>query len=378
MLFWIFAALMTVAVAIVLLAPVMRRDARGIADRDFDAEVYRDQLSEIDRDIESGLISAEEAEYARAEVGRRLIKASRGADGARTTGRSAARVTGWVVVIALPLIAVGGYLSLGSPGMPALPLSARMQASPENADLAMLIKRAEDYLASNPDDGRGWDVLAPIYLESGRIADAEIAYANAIRLLGSSAQRQAGLGQALFAKSGGIVTAEAQTAFGAVQELAPGEPFSAYFLALGLAQEGRRQEAAAAFRAMLDNAPADAAWLPAVRRQLAELGDDAPPEQMLPGPSREDVLAAEEMTGEERGQMIEGMVASLDARLRDEPGDLQGWKRLIRSYMVLGREGDAEGALERALAAFEGEADAVQELQEAAVEAGMKPEERVQ
>ncbi|WP_258571224.1 c-type cytochrome biogenesis protein CcmI [Flavimaribacter sediminis] len=378
MLFWIFAALMTVAVAIVLLAPVMRRETRGVADRDFDAEVYRDQLSEIERDIESGLISAEEAEYARAEVGRRLIKASRGADATRKAGGGAARITGWVVVIALPLIAIGGYLSLGSPGTPALPLSARMQATPENADLAMLIKRAEDYLASNPDDGRGWDVLAPIYLESGRIADAEIAYANAIRLLGSSAQRQVGLGQALFAKSGGIVTAEAQAAFGEVQKFAPGEPFSAYFLALGLAQEGRRQEAAAAFRAMVDNAPADASWLPAVRRQLAELGDGAAPEQTLPGPTREDVAAAEEMTDEERGQMIEGMVASLDARLRDEPDDLQGWKRLIRSYMVLGRPGDAEGALERALAAFDGETDAMRELQEAAIEAGVQPEERVQ
>jgi cytochrome c-type biogenesis protein CcmH len=46
------------------------------------------------------------------------------------------------------------------------------------------------------------------------------------------------------------------------------------------------------------------------------------------------------------------MVAGLDKRLRDNPNDPEGWKRLIRSYMVLKKENKARDALIRALEAL--------------------------
>ena len=39
-----------------------------------DLEVYRDQLAELDRDAARGLIGAAEAEEARAEIARRILK----------------------------------------------------------------------------------------------------------------------------------------------------------------------------------------------------------------------------------------------------------------------------------------------------------------
>lgn len=66
------------------------------------------------------------------------------------------------------------------------------------------------------------------------------------------------------------------------------------------------------------------------------------------GPSEDDIAAAQDMSADDRREMIEGMVGGLAARLEDNPDDLQGWIMLGRSYSVLGRLDDAEAALAKA------------------------------
>ncbi len=75
----------------------------------------------------------------------------------------------------------------------------------------------------------------------------------------------------------------------------------------------------------------------------------APPPERPPGPTAEDVRAAQEMSPDDRMAMIRGMVEGLAAKLDDNPGDLQGWLRLANAYRVLGEPAKAVGALEAAL-----------------------------
>lgn len=370
MMFWILAALMTAAVAIVLLVPLARRPKDEATEQDFDVEVYRDQLREIDRDVESNLISSDEAEFARAEVSRRLIKVSKQAERASAPARRASWVGRAAVIILLPTIAIAGYLSFGNPGMPSQPFAGRQdttrvaQSDPEAPgaqNIEALVTQAENHLASNPDDGKGWDVVAPIYMRLGRLSQAETAYSNAIRLLGSTAIRQAGLGQALFAQAGGIVTAEARMAFEAVLKFEPQNPFASYFMALALAQEGKKDEALAAFTAIAENSPSDAPWMPPVRQQILA----------LTGPDSAQVEAAMDMSAEDRQEMIAGMVAGLDARLQEDPNDIEGWLRLIRSYIVLGKADEALRALGQALGSFQEGSSQQLALKGLAVELGL-------
>ncbi|MCP4315200.1 MAG: c-type cytochrome biogenesis protein CcmI [Hyphomicrobiales bacterium] len=368
---------MTVAATTSLLVPLARRTKLQAAEKEFDAEVYHDQLREIDRDIESGLLTGEEAEYARAEVGRRLIKASKAASRKTVASSPLAGAARYVVIVFLPLMAVAGYLAIGSPGMPSQPLAARIQPpSNENSDIANLVAQAETHLASNPEDGRGWDVLAPVYFSLGRVQDSEIAYRNAIRLLGSTAPRQAGLGQSLFAQTGGIVTADVQAAFQAADDLEPGNPLSSFFLALGMAQEGKLVEARTAFSDLAGRSTPDAPWMPQVRLHLEELdkriGQGG--EEAVPGPDKEQVAAAAQMSDDERREMIGGIVAGLDERLRENPDDLEGWLRLIRSYMVLGEAEQAGDALNRALENFDAGSAGRQALTQAATQFGLAAE----
>ncbi len=383
MMFWVLAAVMTVAVTISLLIPLARhrQTTTQVDDTDaYDVEVYHDQLREIERDVAGGSLSADQAEYARAEVARRLLKASRGENRSVYSSGGLGRIGQWVVILILPLVAVVGYLTIGNPGMPSQPLAARVvPAAPTNGggDIRVLVAQAEKHLATNPQDGRGWDVLAPIYLGLNRMQESETAYRNALRLLGPSVARHTGLGQALFAQSGGIVTAEVQETFVAAQSLEPDNPLSAYFLALGLAQEGRTDDARSGFAELASNSPADAPWMPLVREHLVRLGggEDMADQSAMAGPDAAAVEAAAEMSGEERMEMISGMVAGLDAKLRADPDNLPGWLRLVRSYMILGKPQEASDALARALEKFDGANEARQALMDAATQFGLEPKE---
>ena len=76
------------------------------------------------------------------------------------------------------------------------------------------------------------------------------------------------------------------------------------------------------------------------------------PKPVAPGPDQSAIDAAAEMPASDRIAMIEGMVASLDEKLRQNPDDAEGWTRLVRSYVVLGRTDAARDAVKRGVAAL--------------------------
>ncbi|WP_440409812.1 c-type cytochrome biogenesis protein CcmI [Neorhizobium petrolearium] len=356
MVLWIILALLTAAVAAVLIMPFARGGKVVAADRTGEVEVYRDQLKELERDRAQGLIEPQEAEYARAEIGRRLLAAA-GAnadrqEGAAKTGKYAL-VTSMVTLV-LPVVGLCLYLTLGSPGLPDQPLEARL-ANPGN-NVALLVAKAERHLAQNPNDGAGWDLLAPIYFRSMRLGDAEMAYRNAIRLLGPSATRLAGLGETLVASNDGIVTEDARSAFEEAVRLEPDNSRSRFYVGLGLEQAGRAAEARSVFEAIAKDSPAGAPWLELVNQHIAKNGGTVAPDQstaQAPGnPTQEDMAAAGTMSQGDRQAMIRGMVDSLAARLKEDPNNLEGWLRLVRSYSVLGDKEKAQEALKSGLKQF--------------------------
>jgi cytochrome c-type biogenesis protein CcmH len=353
MLFWILVAILTAAVAAVLLLPLLRRPVASAGDASHDVEVYRDQLEELKRDEATGLIGANEAELARAEVARRLITASKAEakDRASPADRRN-RLAQAFVIVALPAIGLCLYIAGGRPDLPAQPLAERL-ANPGN-DINILIARAENHLARNPQDGAGWDLLAPIYYRNGRMEDAANAFSEAIRLLGPNPERLDGYAETLIAQSNGIVTSEARTRLEQSLKLKADNPRAKYYLALALEQEGKKPEARAAFEAMVKEGPADAPWLPLVNQHIAALagGQGGETDGELGNPTADDVAAAQDLSTGDRQQMIAGMVESLAAKLQEDPNNFEGWMRIIRSYVVLDQRPKAEAALQTALKTF--------------------------
>lgn len=363
MLFWILVAILTAAVAAVLLLPLLRRPVAAAGDASHDVEVYRDQLEELKRDEATGLIGASEAELARAEVARRLIAAKKDeTKGKADPAERRNRLAQAFVILLMPAVGLCLYLATGRPDLPAQPLAERL-ANPGN-DISILIARAENHLARNPDDGAGWDLLAPIYYRSGRMEDSANAFSRAIRLLGPSTERLDGHAETLIALSSGIVTAEARTQLEQSLKLNADNPRAKYYLALALEQDGKRAEARAAFEVIAKEAPAGAPWLPLVNRHIATLAEGQGSETagQLGNPTADDVAAAQDMSTGDRQQVIAGMVESLSAKLQDDPNNFEGWMRIIRSYVVLDQRPKAEAALQTALKTFPADSENGKEL----------------
>ncbi|MGE0564697.1 MAG: c-type cytochrome biogenesis protein CcmI [Pseudolabrys sp.] len=382
---WLIFAVMTAAAIFAVLWPLSRRRDRADGS---DLEVYRDQLAEIERDLAAGLIGAVEAEAARVEVSRRLIAAADVAEAVRKSGEQSAagsplswrRAVAAVALVLLPLLATGAYLSLGSPQMPGEPLAARQRAPQGDAPLASLVAQAEAHIARNPGDGRGWEVLAPVYLRLGRVDDAVKARRNALALNGETADRQADLGEALVVAADGVVTAEARQSFERAVVL-DGKQFKARFY-VGMAQEqdGRKDDAVKTWSALITDSPPGAPWVPAVQQALARIGAPvpeaapalAPAPVPAPGPSTADVAAAAQMSEADRSEMIKGMVSRLATRLAENGSDVDGWLRLMRAYMVLGDPDKARAATADARKALAGEMDKLRQIDELAAQLGIK------
>ena len=125
--------------------------------------------------------------------------------------------------------------------------------------------------------------------------------------------------------------------------------------------------------ALLADTPSGAPWEVDLKRTIEQVGDihsievagrieaaaarqpEAPPAAAgIPGPTQEQLAAASSLRPAEQQAMAESMVARLASRLEREPGDVEGWIMLMRSYQTLGQSAQAEAALTSALGANPG------------------------
>ena len=374
MILWLFIAAMTAAASLSILVPLARARKNAGTSAAADQAVYRQQLEEIDRDLERGLIDEAAAEAARTEIARRLLAAHERRDGeeAHVGSMFGVRFTQLLAIVAIPAGALGLYLTLGSPDMPDRPLEERLAAPAENQTIDELVAKAERHLAENPEDGKGWEVLAPIYMRLGNVEAAANAYSNAIRLLGPTPTFLTDMGEALTVANEGIVPANARKAFEEAVKLEPTAVKPRFFIALALGQEGKKDAAIAAWESLLSDADPQAFWVPAAREELRKVSGAAPTTAEAPkGPTREQVEAAGGMNAEDRQAMIQNMVQGLAERLASEGGSAQDWQRLIRAYMVLGENAKAADALGKAKEAFADNAESLSNINAMAAELGL-------
>jgi cytochrome c-type biogenesis protein CcmH len=387
LLLWIILGCLTALVVFVLLQPLLGAGTRADAREAFNAAVYRDQLGEIDADRARGLIGESEAEAARLEIARRLLQADskERAAGREQVSAGRARAATIVVATVVPLLTLGLYLLYGSPRLPDQPLAARLEDPSNNQNLEALVARVEARLREHPEEGEGWDVVAPVYMGWQRYQDAADAYGEAIRLLGPTAKRLSGQGQALVLANNGVVSEEARGILTRAIELDPSLTEPRILIAIAKEQDGDFTAAIADWRALLDKSEGDAPWRQMVEQRIASdeahLAGKPVPDQPAPaeaappvaaGPSAGDVAAAQNMSPADRQAMIETMVQRLADRLDQDGSDLGGWLKLVKAYSVLDRKDDAEKALARAKSQFTGNAQALQQLDQLAVELGLK------
>ncbi len=366
MVVFVVLGLMTVAALALLVTPLLRRHGEATPREAYDLRIYRDQLRELERDAERGLIGAAQQASARAEIERRMLGAAAAPEKPSRTDPSA--VAAIAVALAIPLVAGSLYLWLGKPGLESQPFAARETLAPGpveqagSGDIAALVERLAERLETQPDDLEGWLMLGRSYGVLERYDDAVVALRHAVVAADGEPDVTAMLGEYQVFAAGGVVSPDAIETFESALARNRSQPAARFYLGLAKAQAGDAGAAIEGWIALAGEAPADAPWLPSLRQRIAEaaasLGVEIPdvaaaaqaPAARAPGPTREDVETAGAMSAEDRAEMIRGMVAGLAERLEAQPDDLAGWVRLARSYRVLGEAADARDAFARAAA----------------------------
>jgi cytochrome c-type biogenesis protein CcmH len=267
---------------------------------------------------------------------------------------------------ALPVLALGVYLTLGNPSLPGRPYAERLQTPLEQASAADLVARVEAHLRQNPDDGRGWDVLAPVYMRTGEFQQASDAYQRAIRILGESPQRLTGFARAAIMLENGIVGEPARQAYLKLRALDPKALEPQVWLAVAKEQDGDLAGAGADYKMLLAAAAPDDPWRSMLEQRINNLNAklvQTPAVGGPPAPAKEGAPDFHTLTPEQRQAFIGQMVSGLASRLKDDGDDLAGWMQLVRAYVVLGRSDDASAALKEARRNFAGDEKALAQLQ---------------
>lgn len=270
---WFLIALMACLVALALIAPVLRGVTGPVSDG---RGAFAGQLAELRRDHELGFIDEEAARQAELDIRRRISQAGTDPEGeiemAGAGAGTASKTLRHGLVAgagACAMLAVALYMALGSPHLVGM-TPARMPDVPDELReiLAELDNLRAD-LAVRPDNPQGWAVLGQANVQLGRYGDAATAFENAISWEPGSAFLFASLGQARLFEAGGIMTPAAREAFARALDIDPADVRARFFMAEAQYQGGERAQALDAWRAILSDADADAAYRGMVEDRLA-------------------------------------------------------------------------------------------------------------
>ncbi|MBF5079860.1 c-type cytochrome biogenesis protein CcmI [Paracoccus sp. NBH48] len=406
--FWILAAALTAITALAILSPLRRGRGGAAPAAAYDLRVYRDQLAEVERDLDRGVIGPDDAQRLRAEIGRKVLDADRRAALSAPATRGGRALWPAVALVAMLAGAVALYLREGVPGAPDMPLAERFaaadaayrdrptQAEAEAAaparpapDLSQadpeylaMIDQLRDAVGRNPDDQQGLALLASNEMRLGNLAAARAAQQRLVDLRGDQADavQLMQLATLMVDAAGGVVTPEAEAVLRRALTLDPTQPQARYLQGVLLIQNGRPDRAFPLWRGLLDEGPEGAPWIAPIRAAIQDLawlaGDDeyrapAPPAADLPGPDADALAAAEDLSPEDRARMIQDMVDRLQQRLATEGGSPEEWARLIAALAMLDQRDQATAILTEARQRFGSAPDALAPIERAATDAGL-------
>jgi cytochrome c-type biogenesis protein CcmH len=403
MYFWVIATVIAAAVTGVLLRALSRQaEEAQEATADHDLRVYRDQLETVERDVERGIVPAEDAERLRTEISRRILAADAKASSRGTAVHHGPRKAVMAfIVLALVLGSLALYRELGAPGYGDMALQDRIafaetlkENRPSQAEAAArisepavpegvsdqvleLIEKLRAAVAERPDDLQGQKLLAQNEARIGRFAAAAAAQGRVLALAEEPTARDfADYAELLILAAGGYISPEAETALRAALAQDETDGRSRYYVGLLMAQTGRPDVTFRIWDALLRRGPEDAPWIRPIRGQIMEMAaragvDYEQPAPAAPGPTAADLEAAEDMTPEDRMQFIAGMVEGLSNRLATEGGPPEDWARLVTSLAVLDQNDRAAAIYDNALEVFAGNAAALDRIRRAGEQAGI-------
>jgi len=365
LIFWVASVVILLGVLIAIIVPITR--ARANSSHEYNATIYYDQLNEIKRDLDRGLLSPLDGEALKAEIEKRLETNEKNIT-AEATNKQKKPSTRIPIVMAIlmagviPFMSYGLYFYLGSPEKKDLPFAKRKPVSSvdtTNVKMDVLVKKLRKRLDQDPDQLKGWILLGKSLVNLNRFDDASKAFKRALEIAPNRAEIASFAAETSFMAQGGEFNQEVRYFFKLAQKINPREHKALYYLGLDAFMEKKYSTAIQYWVDLISISPVGAPWLDSVRDRLIvaskasklkissfasrvksqRLNDNQ--QSPEPSPTQEDIKNANDMSEKERKIFIRSMVDRLAERLKSEPNDLNGWRRLARAYRVLGEKQNA-------------------------------------
>ena len=408
MLFWTITGLIVLAVFTLFARAIATGRDASEDPAAYDLRVYRDQLSEVDRDVARGVLNETDAERVRTEISRRILtvdaalkQSTTGSDQTRPASRIL--LAGVAAIVAIGTFGI--YTQLGAPGYGDLRLKDRIAmaaelraarpdqatveasvdqgAAPteENAEYIALVEQLRTAISQRPDDLRGHRLLVRAEARLGNLAAAHKAQERVIELSGGPDAPISDLtdyADMMILAAGGFVSPEAERVLTLVLERENGNPIALYYWGLLERQTGRPDTAFRIWDQLLRRGPPDAPWIEPILAQIEEVAAVAGVRYQVPqigtgrGPTDDDIAAAQDMSPAQRMEMIQGMVSGLSERLATEGGPPQDWAQLISALGVLGQMDQAAAIFTNARDVFSDDPGAMDMINEAADRVGLQ------
>ncbi len=351
-----------VGVLIAIIVPIIR--VRANSSHEYNTPIYYDQLNEIKRDLDIGVLSPLDGEALKAEIEKRLENNNKNiiTEATNKLKEAGARfpiVVAIVMVGVIPFMSYGLYLHLGSPEKQDLPFAKRKIISSvdtANVEMNNLVKKLRERLDQNPNQLKGWTLLGKSLVNLNRFSDASKAFKRALRLAPNRAEIAVSVAETGLMAKDGKFSQEVRYFLKMAQKLNQREHKALYYLGLDAFLRQKYSVAIQYWVDLISISPIGAPWLDNVRGRLVIAAKaenlmissftsrltsiPQRPNNTLQSPelapTQEDINSANEMSGKDRKNFIRSMVEKLANRLESEPNDLSGWRRLARAYKVLG------------------------------------------
>lgn len=189
--FWVVAGIFIVGALLFVLPTLLRRGSNqaGVVRGDANVSIYRDQLTDLDADLRSDLLSKEQYEQSKRELQQRMLQDVPAGESMTSmvmtgSGRNVATIT--ILVLAVPLLAVSLYLLLGNTKgltpQPAFEQTPMAEATAGHQNFSSVLDSLIARLRDQPDDLEGWIMLGRTYAIMQRFNEAKTAYERVLAL----------------------------------------------------------------------------------------------------------------------------------------------------------------------------------------------------
>lgn len=353
--FWIIAALLSAAVA----ALILRGAAKGAASATAGGEspavaMHRRELAEVETLSERGLLAEDERVILRTEAARRLLAAAEQDASPVAPPTTGDRRTVLAIAALTPIFAAIAYFLVGAPGYPDQPYQARLAqwraGDPASLSPPEMAAVLESMVAERPGDPEPLWALGLAQMASGQPIAAQAALRRAVDLAPDRVDLWIALGEAITFDAE-EVNPDARAAFTEALKRDPSSVAARYYLGRAALADGDRTAGIGYWNDILSDLRPDDPRRAQLQAEITAAQSG--------GPSAAAVAAAQDQVGPEQ---IRAMVDGLAQRLAARPDDPDGWVRLIRAYRVLGEDALADQAYRTSTTRFIGRRDIIDAL----------------